>query len=186
CGNIKLAWNRYTPTEVEERICRASGRVSGKLNIPIALHCIYRGAPPDVNPGVHMIDILTSEGTKPSKIKIDHHMSTGGNLVPLLEVLRRGAYLGFETLSTSEEAVTRLTTTIGGLIAAGYVSQLLLCPQTIAPGWINVQPPWNVKNWNQDHSYLHREILPRMRKGGVTEKDIEQLLVVNPKNFLCF
>ena len=186
CGNIKLAWSTFTPSAAEEKWMRAAGRVSRQLGTPIACHCWYRDAPPEVNPGIHMIDIMTSEGADPSNIKIDHHMSTGGHIEPLLQVLRRGVYLGFETLFITERRPQMVINTIGALITSGSVDQMLLCPQTIAPGFIPKQPRRFLENCNQDHSYLHREVVPMMLKAGILERDIEKMLVDNPKRFLSF
>ena len=209
CGNITLAWAAHSPTSSEDNWMRAAARVSRQLATPISCHCIYpeirpqvqaAGAIPvvrpeypsapidadEVNPGIQMIDIMTSEGADPSNIKIDYHMSTGGHIEPLLQALRRGVYMGFETLSISEGHLQMVVGTIGALITSGYVDHLLLSPQTMGPGWIPKQPQWNQENWNQDHSYLHREVIPLMLKVGIRETDIEKMLVDNPKRFLSF
>ena len=207
CGHITLAWAAQSPTAAEENWMRAAARVSQQLGTPISAHCSYReilpqaqvegGAPvirpeypsaatDSVNPGIHMMDIMTSEGANPSSIKIDYHMSTGGHIEPLLQVLRRGAFIGFDTLSTAEEHLLMTIATIGALITAGYNDQLLLSPQTMAPGWMPTQPSWNQGNRNQDHSYLHRDVIPLMLKAGIRERDVEKMLVDNPKHFLGF
>jgi len=133
-----------------------------------------------------MIDLLTSEGTDPAKITIGHAQGVGGNLTPLLEVLRRGAYVCFEHLGVNLERDYILFGTIGGLIAAGYVKQIMLSAEAISNGWMTVQPPFNLANWNQDHSFMHREVISRMPSAGISEKDIEQMIVTNPKGFLGF
>ena len=209
CGNITLAWAANSPTPAEENWMRAAARVSRQLGTPISCHCTYRDipspirregtAPPfrlenpsapidrgEVNPGIQMIDILTAEGADPSNIKIDYHMSTGGHIEPLLQVLRRGVCMGFETLSTDEGHRRLVIGTIGALITSGYADHLLLSPQAMGPGWIPKQPQWNQENWTQDHSSLHREVIPLMLKAGIREKDIESMLVDNPKRFLSF
>jgi phosphotriesterase-related protein len=208
CGNITLSWAAHSPTIAEDNWTRAAARVSRQLAIPISFHCIYpeipsqvqvQGVVPtvrpeipriadgvEVNPGIQMIDIMTSEGADPSNLKIDYHMSTKGHIEPLLQVLRRGVNMGFETLSVSEGELQMVVGTIGALITAGYADRLLLSPQTMGPGWIPKQPQWNRENWNQDHSYLHREVIPSMLKVGIRETDIEKMLVDNPKRFLSF
>ena len=208
CGNITLAWAAHSPTTSEDNWMRAAARISRELATPISCHCVYpeipsqvqiQGSVPlvrqeipttangeEINPGIQMIDIMTSEGADPSRIKIDYHMSTGGHIEPLLQVLRRGVYMGFETLSISEDDLQLVVGTIGALITSGYVDRLMVCPQTIGPGWIPKQPQWNRENWNQDHSYLHREVIPLMLKVGIRDTDIEKMLVDNPKRFLSF
>ena len=209
CGNITLAWAALSPTPGEENWMRAAARVSRLLGTPISCHCIYRETPPPiqiegaapsarpeypsdatdtdaVNPGIRMIDMMVSEGAEPSNIKIDYHMSTGGHIEPLLQVLRRGVSMGFDTLSVAEGDRQLVVGTIGALITSGFVDHLLLSPQTMGPGWIPKQPRWNQENWNQDHSSLHREVIPLMLKAGIRERDIEKMLVDNPKRFLSF
>lgn len=187
CGNVKLAWVTYEPTPTEEKVMRATGRVSRRLGVSIVNHCINRGAPPGANAGVRMIDILTSEGCDPAKITIGHAGSFGANLAPLLDVLHRGAYLCFEFLSKPTAGYANVIGTIAGLIAAGYVKQIMLSAEVLTDGtWFTTQPRWNKENWIQDHSYVHRVFIPEMLKAGVREKDIEQMIVTNPKNFLAF
>ena len=209
CGNITLAWAAHSPTSGEDNWMRAAARISRELATPISCHCRYpefrpqvqiQGAVPvippeypsapidadEVNPGTQMIDVMISEGADPSNIKIDYHMSTGGHIEPLLQVLRRGVSMGFETLSISPGHIQTVIGTIGALITSGYVDHLLLGPQTMGPGWIPKQPQWHRENWNQDHSYLHREVIPLMLKVGIRETDIEKMLVDNPKRFLSF
>ena len=133
-----------------------------------------------------MVKLLTSEGADPSKIKVDHAGSARGNIEKLLAVLRMGANISFEDLFKSVERDTTMTGVVGALIGAGYVDQIFLAPQAIAPGWIPTQPQLNKEHWAQDHSYLHRMNIPQMLKNGISEKHIEKMLVDNPKRFLSF
>ncbi|MBI2936317.1 MAG: hypothetical protein HYY31_05880 [Chloroflexi bacterium] len=213
-GNIKLGENAFIPTPVEEKCMRAAARASKKTGASMNIHTMFatgrpgtvasegvRGGaasitgapppfamtsatpPPGVNPGAIVVDILTSEGADPSKIKIDH--AQRGEVGLLLEVLRKGAHVCFDVLARTIEREPLIVSRIGALITAGYVSQLMLSMDHIA-AWVPVQPPWNKERWVQDYSYLHRELVPRLVKAGIGEKAIEQMLVINPKNFLSF
>lgn len=188
CGNIKMAWASYQPTPTEEKLLRAAGRVSRKLGTSIVMHTPYRNAPPDANPGLHMIDILVAEGADPTKITIGHAGGVNSNLKPLLEVLRRGAFVCFEGGNKAEETHAMVISTVGALISAGYAKQIMLSLDHLL-SWQTFQPAsWNPATSNrvEDLGFLPRERLPRMLKAGIREKDIEQMMVTNPRNFLSF
>ena len=188
CGNIKMGWAAHEPTLAEEKLLRAAGRVSARLGTSIVMHTPYWSTPLGENPGMRMVDILTTEGADPGKITIGHAQGVRRanlGLTPLLEVLRRGAYVCFEDLNKSVEQDNSLIGYFGALIGAGYVEQLMLSLDHQA-SLQTVHPPENLKSWVQDCSYLHREIIPRMLKAGISEKHIEQMMVTNPKDFLSF
>ncbi|MBI2936124.1 MAG: hypothetical protein HYY31_04890 [Chloroflexi bacterium] len=199
CGHMKMGWSGYTPTRTEEKLCRAAAHVAARLNIPVSFHCTYSDDPqeahgqrgrgplsPGANPGAAMVDLMTAEGMRPSKVKIDHAQAARGKLWLLIEVLRKGAYISFEFNATGDASTSMSIASIGALISAGYVKQITLSPQAIGPGWIPVQPPKQAAEWSQDHSYLHRVVVPKMLQVGIEREDINQMLVENPKGFLAF
>lgn len=199
CGVIKLATgpgfispqpntggdSRITPCE--ERAFRAAARVQKKLGVAIITHT----EPPDweaTNIGAKQLDILEEEGADLSHCMIGH-VSNTTNLAYLVELLKRGCSIAFDTIGLnwafSDDVITGVVT---GLVALGYESQILLSHDRYC---MEVRRPSTEKDPSAyppgvDPGYIHREIIPKLLKGGVSEKSIHQITVENPQRLLAF
>lgn len=170
----------------EERAFRAAARVQRKLGVAITTHT----DPADwaaLNIGAKQLDILESEGADPSHCIIGHASNTA-NLRDLIELLKRGCNLAFDGIGLnwafSDDVIAAVVTS---LVALGHENQLLLShdrwsTEITRPPKEEGPPLFPSKDWG----LMHREFIPRLIHGGVSEKSIHQMTVENPGRILAF
>lgn len=158
---------------VEEKVLRAAARASRSARVPIITHT-------EGVMGIKLLDILESEGADPAHVVVGH--SCGSSDIRYhLEILKRGAYLGFdrvgyEHFQRDEVRLIALT----GLIASGWARQITMSmdmPVEVVgrPSLAALkQPPKKL-------TYLHDEFIPRLLKAGVAQQSIDQILSDNPR-----
>lgn len=90
------------------------------------------------------------------------------------EALRLGAWVSFDGLNAENggEYVSRLT----ALKQAGHLGKLLVSHDA---GWYHVGEPGG--GTYRPHDALFTGLLPALRKAGFSARDVDQLLVVNPR-----
>lgn len=200
CGIIKLASGpgflsvqsrRAGPesariTACEERAFRAAARVQRKLGVGIITHT----EPVDwavANVGAKQLAILREEQADLSHCVIGH-VNTA-NLVYLVELLRDGVNLAFDTIGLnwglSDEIIAGI---VIALVGMGYQSQLLLshdsyCMEVRRPPTENDPPAYPSP---VDWGYIHRAFIPLLHRGGVDEGAIRQMMIENPRKILAF
>ena len=188
CGVIKVASALVGMTDYEERAFRAAARVSRRLGVGIITHT-DPGGWAIANVGLHQLEVMLEEGADPTRIMIGHAGGTH-NLAYLLEIVRRGAAVGFDRIGSPNASVEEgYAALVGGLIAAGFVRQVLLShdrvgtsPRRVPLNPLAPPPAGPTKTY----STIHREFLPRLRAGGVSETAIETMLIENTRNLLAF
>lgn len=192
CGIIKLATNGATITEAEAKVLRAGARASRRLGVALLVHTDPEGWA-TTNVGQLQLDILRSEGADPTRVIISHACGTG-NLAYLLELARQGVYLSFDRCGATPILPDEVrAATVAGLVVAGYGGQILLGHDWTGiwkrrPEPVEGRRPPQVGSalGSRDWGHVHREILPRLRQGGISERAIEAMLVDNPRQALAF
>jgi len=102
------------------------------------------------------------------------------------KIIDAGCYVGWDRcgLSVTLPLEDQLDT-LAALCAKGYAGRLMLShDKACFMDWFRneevdaVQPDWN-------YGYIHSGVLPGMRSRGVTEEQIGQILVTNPREFFA-
>ena len=116
----ELGVDRDHISAVEERVHRAAARAAVATGCAVSTHSSMFPV------GLAQLDLLTEEGMAPERVVIGHadtHLDRGYHD----EVLRRGAYLQFDTCGRNHmNPDGRRATALLGLIRAGWLSRLLL------------------------------------------------------------
>lgn len=180
-GVIKLASSKGQITDYEQVFFRAAARVQRETVVPIITHT------QEGTMGPEQAELLISEGADPGRIMIGH-MVGNTDLSYHLRTLKKGVSIAFDRIGlqkvvgmpTDEERLACLF----GLIGAGFDGQLMLSHDTITvwlgrPYTPNEVAKKLLANWTPTH--LFENILPALRRGGVTEASIQKMLVENPK-----
>ncbi len=183
-GVFKLASSKGIITGYEEMFFRAAARVQKEEGIAIVTHT------EEGTMGPEQVDLLISEGADPKRIMIGH---IGGNtdIDYLLQVLEKGAYIGFdrfgiEGLAGAPTDERRIACLIG-LLGIGYAGKIM-----ISHDWVNVwlgRPGITeiatmvMPNWKPTH--IFEDIIPALKKAGVTDDQITTMMVANPRKFLA-
>lgn len=159
-----------------ERILRASARASRRTGAAITLDIRNRQHS-------HILDLLATEGADLARVILGHTdlvASDTGYLTPLLQ---RGATLEFDLLGRPP-LVTRtrpldrdVARTIVTLINAGYGDRIVLSQ--------DVSEKTHLKAYGgTGYAFLEEQFLPYLKRQGVTDAQIRQLVVDNPKRLL--
>ena len=188
CGVIKVAWTGEPPGDpepAEAKATRAAARASRRTGAPIVVHCSWR-ANPKRNLGLEIVQMLTENGADPERVQISHCYGVDGNLPYLLEVVKTGAHVALPDSSAGEDkyypgpVAETLAGLIGGLVRAGYGHRIVFGMDCIASWFPRIPPLARDRmtpsgKWNLTYEYL----VPRLRAGGLTEKELEMMMVEN-------
>jgi phosphotriesterase-related protein len=176
-GVLKVASSKNVITEYEKRFFKAAAMVCGDTGTPIITHT------QEGTMGLEQAELLIANGASPNKIMIGH-IDGSTDLRCHLEILGKGVFLGFdrfglEGYTGSPSDAVRMACIIA-LVKSGYGSQIMLSHDSIY-NWIG--KPLDVTS--PTHSeIIFRGIVPAFKKAGLTEGEIDKLLVENPRRFL--
>lgn len=177
-GVIKVATGHGAITPYEEKVLKAAARAHKETGVPVITHT--QGG----TMGVEQAALLTGEGVRPDKIVIGH-MCGNSSLDYQKSVLDKGVNVGFDRwgLNFIHPDDQRMETILG-LLREGFAGHIVLS-QDCNARWLGrpVQLPDFVKPLIENWSYTHifKDILPALKKAGVTEEQVRQMLVDNPQ-----
>ncbi|MGH3155916.1 MAG: phosphotriesterase family protein [Streptosporangiaceae bacterium] len=165
-------------TQGVERVMRAVARAHLITGAPIMVH-----THPASQSGLVALRVLGEEGVDPARVQLAHSGDTG-DLDYLTELADTGCLLGMDRFGLDillpfEQRVA----TVAALAATGYADRMVLShdaschidwfPAGLMP---EVAPNWHF-------TYLLDDVLPALRERGVTEEQIDAMLVANPRRF---
>jgi phosphotriesterase-related protein len=161
-------------TKDERKVFRAIARAHLATNIPIFTHTGIPG-----KSALEQLDILEDVGVDPKHVVIGHL----GNLVdPNTEVhraiCRRGAFVGFDRQGgQGDDQVVPL---VVSLIDAGYADHLMFSSDFSAAN--------QLKRNNKEMGYAKTLTVfaPKVKKAGVPDQVLQQIMNDNPRRFLAF
>ena len=184
-GLIKVATGAPAISDYERKLLTAAGRAAAQAGCPVITHT------DDARCGLDQIEILTAQGLPVHRILVGHSDGRDDHAYHR-SLANHGAYVGFdrfglEMLIPDEK---RIKSTVQ-LIEAGYVRSLCLSHDSICAGWMGrpifagkiVMHPDQIPEWSPTH--LFKDILPELRQRGVSEEDVETLLVENPRRYFA-
>jgi phosphotriesterase-related protein len=180
-GVIKLATSKDEMTDYEAMLFRCGAKAQAETGVPIITHT------QEGTMGPEQAAYLIEQGADPKRVMIGH-MDGNSNIAYHLETLSHGVRVSFDRFGIqgivgAPPDEHRIGTLIG-LIGLGYADRLHVSHDTVNV-WLGrelVLPDAVaelLKNWHPAH--IFENIVPQLKKGGVTEEQIEQILVENPK-----
>jgi phosphotriesterase-related protein len=154
----------------------------------IAAAAVETGAPLMVHTnavaqtGLPALDFLTGRGVDPTRIVIAH-AGDSNDLDYLRALADRGASLGCDRYGIEHFNPTpnRLRTLLA-LIAEGYADRIHLAHDGACFYDFMAGNPFFADE-HPDLLRIHKSLLPALRDAGVTEQQIEQMMVDNPRSF---
>ena len=167
----------YRLEEIETAVFAAAARAQQRTNVGITTHAsLGRG-------GHAQLDVLERAGADLSRICIGHcdaewNQDSEKDLGYYLPILRRGALCGFDLIGWSDFMPddTRADR-IAALARMGYSECLVLGTDTCRQSQLRARG-------GRGYDYLWRSFLPRLRARGVTEAQIESMLVAAPRRLM--
>ena len=178
-GIIKCATDVKGPTPGVERVLRACARAHRETGVTITTHTdagTYRGRDQQ--------RIFAEEGVDPSRVVIGH-CGDSTDTDYLRELMDNGSTIGMDRFGLDlllpfEERVA----TVAALCDQGYADRMVLAHDAACfIDWFDegLQPVM-APNWHFTH--ISDDVLPALRERGVTDDQIDQMLVGNPRRLL--
>jgi phosphotriesterase-related protein len=182
---IKCAADAPGVTENVEKVHRAAARASLRTGRPIMAH-----SRPASNTGPRQVEIFLEEGVAPEKIQIAH-TGDSDDLDYIQGLLDKGVYIGLDRYGLPMFLPTdnRNRTTLE-LLNRGHVERMFLSQDFVAAlDWF---PPEAVEGIvagglvEEDWSFtlLFERVIPTLKEGGMTDEQLETMLVDNPARWL--
>jgi len=161
-----------------ERVMRAVAQAHVQTGAPITVHTSA-----SARTGLVAQEVLRSEGVDLGAVVIGHSGDTA-DLDYLHRLIDNGSYVGMDrfgldVLLPDDQRVA----TVAALAREGLAGRMVLSHD--ASCHIDWFPPGVreqiAPNWH--HTHLHDQVLPALRRGGVTEEQITTMLVDNPRRY---
>jgi phosphotriesterase-related protein len=184
-GIIGEVGNFWPTIETSRKILRASAQASVETGAPILIHPGFHD-----DALMHHMDDLIGAGADPSRIVMGHLDSF--SMDAIRQVAETGAYLehdafGFEDTSWGEVAgqsaaipsdVQRMER-LGQLIEWGFEDRILVAHDVCFKSMLT-------RYGGKGYAHIIESIVPRMRRRGFSQQNIDNILIENPKRVLAF
>ncbi len=168
-GELGCSDEAFAPQE--QKIYQAGAIAQTRTGKPIITHT------PMALHSEEITALLLRYGAKPEKVCLGH-MDLGESVAPILKAVKQGFFVAFDTIGkdsyrTTAHRVSMLLT----LLEKGYAEQILLSEDISRKSYF-------AKNGGYGYSGLMERFLPELRKAGVDEQTLNQLLCLNVRKFL--
>jgi phosphotriesterase-related protein len=177
-GVLKCATDAPGLTPGVEQVLRCCARAHRQTGVPITTHTHAA-----TKRGLEQQRIFKEEGVDLSRVVIGH-CGDSEDIAYLEEIMANGSLIGMDRFGIDVLLPTeKRVDTVAKLCKRGYADRMVLshdaaCYLDWIPGEV---PPPTMQQWN----YLHisKDVLPMLRDKGVTDEQIHQMLVVNPRRY---
>ena len=175
-GILKCATDEAGVTPGVERVLRAVARAHRRTGVPISTHTHAVS-----ERGLDQQRIFEEEGVDLTRVVIGHSGDTA-DLRYLEEVAGAGSYLGMDRFGLDMFlSFEQRVDTVAELCRRGLAGQVVLSHD--AACHVDVFDPETrqrvAPNWH--HLHISHDVLPALRARGVTDDQIHQMLVENPR-----
>ncbi|WP_088288799.1 phosphotriesterase [Kineosporia sp. A_224] len=178
---LKCCVETAVPTPGVERIARAVGRTSAETGAPITVHTSALE-----QSGRTALDLFEAAGADLTKVVVGH-AGDSNDLDFLMSLADRGATLGMDRfgLDIFNPGAQRVAT-IAALAARGYADRMVLghdanCFIDYFGAAHDAAKAAAAPNWHYEH--ISDDVLPALLAAGVTQAQVDQMLVANPAGY---
>ncbi len=170
---LKCAIDEPGMTPGVERVMRAVCRAHAETGAPITVH-----THPASGSGRDALRVLREEGVDLSRVVLGHS-GDSTDLDYLTELAETGCMLGMDRFGLNlitpfEQRVD----TVAAMCARGYAGSLVLSQD--ASCYIDWFPP---RLAQRSFEHVFDDVLPALRRRGVSDEQIETMLVTNPRRY---
>jgi phosphotriesterase-related protein len=176
---LKVATDIQGMTEDVERLTRAIANVHVRTGTVICTHTSAQ-----TERGLDQQRIFKEHGVDLGRVMIGHSNETT-NLDYLERLIDNGSYVGWDRcglnlLVSLEDQLD----TLAELCKRGYANRLMLSHDkaSFSDWFTDEETDAVVPSWQ--YTYIHSGVLPGLRARGVSDEQIEQILIRNPRDFL--
>jgi phosphotriesterase-related protein len=180
---IKCAADEPGITPNVEKIHRAAARAAKQTGLPIMAH-----SRPASGTGPEQMSIFVEEGVDPGAVQIAHTGDTD-DLDYIERLLETGCWIGMDRygldifLPTEQRNATVLT-----LLERGYADRMFLSQDYCSTlDWFPLEIQAYLKDnevpdWSM--TFLFEKVIPELKERGMTDEQLDQMMVANPKAWL--
>lgn len=173
-------------TSDEHKSLRAAARVQVITGAPLNVHC-SRGE----EGALQILDALETVGADVNRTVIDHLDSGVWDHEKAFEVARHGCFIEYDVFGregyypirngrvVDRPNDAKRINQIMELIEGGYLKQLLISQDI----WQKVQ---KVRYGGWGYAHILRNVVPVMRAKGMSQQEVDTILIENPKRLLTF
>ncbi len=184
-GAIKIATGAPNVSDYERKLVTAAARAAKISGVPVISHT-QNGCC-----GHDQIDIVTGEGVPAEQLLVGHSDGADDHAYHK-SLAERGAYVGFDRFGISlfQPDEVRISNVMK-LAAAGHLERVLMSHDSIMC-WLGRPVPYAntfeamlemLPDWRSTH--IFKKIVPALRERGMSERDIETILVDNPRRLFA-
>jgi phosphotriesterase-related protein len=161
------------------RILEAVAAASVETGAPVMVHTNAAA-----QSGLVALEALTAAGVAPGKLVIAH-VGDSNDLDYIRRLAASGAFLGWDRFNIEHfNPDERRIETVCAVLAEGYVDQLQFSHDGATFHDFMVGDPMFAGE-EADYLHLSNVILPQLRKRGVSDADIDRIMVDNPRRWLA-
>jgi phosphotriesterase-related protein len=181
---LKCAADEPGVNENVEKVHRGVARASVRTGAPIMAH-----SRPASETGPRQIEIFEEEGVDPSKVQIAHTGDTD-DLDYIERLLEKGVYIGMDRYGLEIFLpIEKRNATVTALLERGYADRMFLSQDyTATLDWYPVEVEQQLldagaaKGWSM--TLVFDEVIPALREAGMTDEQLQTMMVENPKRWL--
>src|SRR5215471_10702993 len=177
---LKIVTDEPGLTPDVERLANAVASVHLRTGAPI---CTHAHAPS--KRGLDQQRLLKERGVDLGRVMIGHS-NESTDLDYLTQVIDNGSYLGWDRcgLPVAVPLDTQIDT-LAALCERGYANRVMLShdKSSFMDWFTNAEVDPVLPDWR--YTYIHDGVLPGLRERGVSDDQIEQMLIRNPRDFFC-
>ncbi len=173
---LKCATDEPGLTPGVERVLRAVAQAHRRTGVPISTHTHAR-----TERGLEQQRIFREEGVDLSRVVIGHSGDTT-DIAYLEHLIADGSYIGMDrfgidTLLSFEDRVE----TVARMCERGHADKMVLSQDAACfNDWLpEAALSAVIPNWHYLH--IHNDVLPALKRRGVTDEQINTMLVDNPR-----
>ena len=172
---LKCATDQQGVTPGVERVLRAVAKAHRRTGVPISTHTHAHS-----QRGLDQQQIFEQEGVDLSRVIIGHSGDTT-DLDYLEKVINKGSYIGMDrfgidTILSFEDRVS----TVARMCERGHAGKMVLSHDAACfSDWLLEAVYTMMPNWHYLH--IHNDVIPALKKRGVTDDQISTMLVDNPR-----
>lgn len=170
-------------TADERKVFEAVGRAHLQTNLPVFTHNAYMGRRPArvaADSALRQLDLLERVGVDPHRVALGHMCCLDDPQAKIAsEAAARGAFIGFDRVTLALLPDADKVVMILKLLEAGHASKILLSSDFAQESALK-------KNGGPGLAQTVTVFGARLRKAGVPEPTLREILEDNPRRFLAF
>lgn len=168
-GEIGSSHNQFTP--MEQKVFRVAVRVHHETGRPISTHTTLGTM------ALEQIEFFQNNNVSLERVIIGH-LDLSSDLDYHLRIADTGCYMAFDTVGkVNYQPDEKRVDHIQALIKRGHLKQIMLSEDLTRKSHLKC-------NGGIGYSYLVDSFIPKLRQAGITQEQVDEMLIENPRRFL--